>query len=547
MQAHAQTVGPRALATVDRIVNQYGAEMGATGYIAPSMEPTLNTLLQLRMLGGSDPFATDPRLTQFAEFFLNLLTPPEARFGGERKVFAVGDSATASSEIYGLLATGFRTADPALSARLQGAWIQDGMRQTDFFGTTLLKIDQNAPATDPMLGDANFPGYLSVLRHGWGTPNETALWFINGDYYFDHRHNDQGSLALYALGAPVSVNWGSIYYPQTPGAAMQSMVVPDSDIPWSQGTVPLTAGARWINSTQDSFLSFTDGSMAQAHFTQGSTVWTRAVWDIHPQPSLPIMLIRDSFTNASGPMVFQMNLMAQGSVDTPAGTITPPFANYSNNGQLPVIGPSVALAPGVNRLGFTGQWGVDFDVYTISQSAQTAYIGNWGHTWAPSIEGSEFKAATGQSFSEQQDVLRIRGSGAFETLILPYHHGQRPPDLQVKLVGNQVVVTANGGTTTIGDTYYAYEDAQQTVLSTFDATAASGNGLSAAGGPVEVAMTASQVTITATGTAGVRTLTIPGNWGIDPSLMNTALTFSGGVWSLNYQGGAPLAVKLIAG
>src|SRR5262249_41646478 len=151
----------------------------------------------------------------------------------------------------------------------------DGSRQSSFFGTTLLKIDQNAPATDPALGDGNYPGYYSVLRDGWGTPNETALWFINGDYYSDHRHNDQGSLVAYALGVPLSVNWGSIYYPQTPGGAMASMVEPFSQIPWSQTEVPLTAGAPWNSSTQTAFASFANSAMAKATFANGQTIWTR--------------------------------------------------------------------------------------------------------------------------------------------------------------------------------------------------------------------------------------------------------------------------------
>ena len=124
-----------------------------------------------------------------------------------------------------MLGTAFRDADPKLSARLMGAWQADGKPHSGFFGTTLLMIDEALPVADPKLADANFPGYYSVLRHGWGTPNETALWFVNGDHYSDHRHYDQCSLVIYALGQPLSVNWGGLYTPETVGAYMKNSVV----------------------------------------------------------------------------------------------------------------------------------------------------------------------------------------------------------------------------------------------------------------------------------------------------------------------------------
>src|SRR5439155_207099 len=84
-------------------------------------------------------------------------------------------------------------------SRLMGAWQASGKPQSGFFGTTLLTIDDTLPAGDPQLGDATFLGYYSVLRHGWGTPDETAVWIVNGDFYTDHRHEDHGSVVIYAL------------------------------------------------------------------------------------------------------------------------------------------------------------------------------------------------------------------------------------------------------------------------------------------------------------------------------------------------------------
>ena len=111
--------------------------------------------------------------------------------------------------------------------------------------------------------------------------------------------------------------------------------------------------------------------------------------------------------------------------------------------------------------------------------------------------------------------------------------------------GSNVVVTANGGTTTIGATSYSYQDATQSVLTAFGSDPASGAGMTASGGPVEAVLTSTRVTLTAHGAAGVRTLTLPGNWQVDPANPNPAVTFSNGQWQLNYQGGAPLSVSLV--
>src|SRR5262249_51429499 len=116
----------RTLATVDQVINESGAEIGSPHYMGGSIGPTLNTLLPLRAAPGDAPFAADARLAKFAEFYLNLLTPADPRFGGLRKLVNFGDGSTESSALFGVLATGFRTADPELSARLMGAWQAEG-------------------------------------------------------------------------------------------------------------------------------------------------------------------------------------------------------------------------------------------------------------------------------------------------------------------------------------------------------------------------------------------------------------------------------------
>jgi len=268
--------------------------------------------------GKVNPFEIEPRLSKFAEFYMNFLTPPEPRFEGKRKYISVGDSSAESSEMYGQLATGFRDSDPELSARLMGAWIASGRKHSGFFGTTLLMIDDEAPAKDPMLGNGTFPGWYSVLRNDWGTENETALWMVNGDFYRDHRHNDHGSMVIYALGAPISVDWGSIYYPHVPGGFMHSIVLPEEnmDHSWDKDSPPLNAGHNvWSNSRQEGFLSFNTCAHAAGSFQSGSRLsWRRILTSIHPNPSYPIIVIQDDFDgeDAAISKISTLNLMAEG-------------------------------------------------------------------------------------------------------------------------------------------------------------------------------------------------------------------------------------------
>jgi hypothetical protein len=175
---HPQAILARALDALHQTVNSDGAAMGSTHYIGASMGPLLTTFQQLQTAGIVDAFRDEPRLSRFAEFYLNLLTPPEPRFGGYRKLVSIGDGSTESSELYGQLATGFAAADPALSARLMAAWRQSGAMHSGFHGTTLLKIDETLPVANPQLADATFPGWFTVLRNGWGTRHETAVWLV---------------------------------------------------------------------------------------------------------------------------------------------------------------------------------------------------------------------------------------------------------------------------------------------------------------------------------------------------------------------------------
>jgi hypothetical protein len=495
-------------------------------------------------------------LARFGDFLLNLLTPPDPRFGGLRKVIAVGDSTTQSSSLHGVLATGFRQqkageprdAVSTLGARLMGGWQAQGRPHTGFFGSTLLMIDEQAPAKDPALGSAHFPGYYSVLRSGWGTPRETAIWFINGDFYRDHRHGDEGSVVLYALGAPLSLHWGGQYTPQTGSPFLHNVVLPEARIGhrWDQDNPPLNAPPVWGSSKAESFLSFPASATSRGRFTSGETAWVRSVSLIHPDEDRPMILIQDRLTGngAREAKVFSLNLMAQGAVETPQGKVSPPLRLHES-GQLPSVGQVFPLPAGVNRLGFTGQFQIDWDIYTSSSEDQQAEVGNWAHGWHPEQEKAEFRNAGGRNFEERQHILRIKGNGLSQVLIVPYRKGQKREAFEVKQEGSRNIFRAGAKAVTWGDDFYAYRDGRKQVLGCFGQQADE-EGMAISGGPVELVVEPQRVTVTAHGFKGQRRFKIPGKWQIgDPRAVRSGLREQGGEWLLDYPGGEPLTLTLL--
>jgi hypothetical protein len=488
-------------------VNDSGAAMGSTHYIGASMGPLLTTLQQLQTAGIADAFRDQPRLARFAEFYLNLLTPPEPRFGGYRKVVSIGDGSTESSELYGQLATGFAAADPALSARLMAAWWHSGAMHSGFHGSTILKIDENLPVANPHLADANFPGWYTVLRNGWGTRNETAVWLVDGDFYRDHAHEDNGTVVIYALGAPLSIDWGSMYSPQSPGAFMHSLALPESALPfaWDTTATPLDQiGFRWQHAAAQAFDSFPDSGYVRATYEsprETPTRWARAVYSIHPDEANPIILIRDTFDGPTVPRIVTLNLM--GDEDR-----------------------RVAVSP-CRRVAFTGQWLINWDLYTFTDSPAQTVMRTWSHNWHPNREENEFLKANGRPFEERQSILRLRTTGALTTLLLPWRK-DHPREASVHHEGARITISWNGATAAIDPDCYRFTQGSTTIVTAFGPAPCQAAGIAIQGGATEVRLDPGRATITAHSAPGPRSISLP----------------SGGHYEMDYTGPDPRTVTL---
>jgi hypothetical protein len=183
---------------------------------------------------------------------------------------------------------------------------------------------------------------------------------------------------------------------------------------------------------------------AFARFANKGGFWHRRVWDYRSDPAAPVLRIRDEFngTGATDPKIFPLTLMATGPVETAEGWREVPLSSAP---AKPSAGASFALAPGVTRLGFKGQWGIDFDLFIVGDRSQQATVKGWKHFWHPGRELGEYQQPTGTKFEEAQYILRVRGTATFDVLIVPYRRGRRPPDLAVTRTLDGVLSIVRGG------------------------------------------------------------------------------------------------------
>ena len=104
----------------------YGAPKDCPHYAGAMITPTVDVFRQFQVAGYADVFAPSSsiydRLIGLAEWMMQVLTPPQARFGGLRKMVAYGDGWAEGSDMFIQMMMGFETHDLTLSKRLSGAW-----------------------------------------------------------------------------------------------------------------------------------------------------------------------------------------------------------------------------------------------------------------------------------------------------------------------------------------------------------------------------------------------------------------------------------------
>jgi hypothetical protein len=246
---------------------------------------------------------------------------------------------------------------------------------------------------------------------------------------------------------------------------------------------------------------------------------------------------------AGEPVVSTLNLMATGAVQTPGGTVIPQERFFCHRErdrqQLPSAGRPFVLQRGLNRLAFTGQFLIDWDLIVDSPDVAEALVGNWGHDWHPAVEQRQFAEAHGRPFEERQHILRVKGRDRLRMIILPRRKGEHT---QAVTAGEDGMTISGGGTRcTITDHgIVCRRDGYLSVTALTD-TPVGGDGFVIPAGPAEITVGSATGTVAIAGEAGQRRLVMPAGWTFKD---HPAVGGGDGSWTVRHDGRGVLHLEV---
>ncbi len=165
---------------------------------------------------GLHDYVNDPRVKRLMMYWAKLETPRDPRPRGHYAFAAPNlryfpsmgrDSMGVPGATSGAMARATRTSDPAYSAQLQWAWLEEGAsnRLSHMGGFAYVSCDKRLPSKTPAWPSEVFPRAGAVLRHGFGTPNEHQVTLYSGDHAHAFYPGHTGGFAsIFAYGTPVA-------------------------------------------------------------------------------------------------------------------------------------------------------------------------------------------------------------------------------------------------------------------------------------------------------------------------------------------------------
>lgn len=504
-----------------------GSSFGNPHYTQATMDPLLFTMLQLKQAQVANLFTKNPLIYRFVDFFKSLLTPASPRFNGSRKLVSLGDGSEESAVTFGLLAAGLEDSDKEISNELYAVFENGGYRLS-IYGPLSLTVDIiNAHEGNPELGTSNYQGYMSHFRYNANTKNETAVWILNGDSLYDHRNDDAGETAIYALGAPLSLGRSSFYYPPATDARIKNVVVPFSAFPeWAGNGQPINerslTNRTWPTSSQRSFAHLGNSSVSESLMQNEKRKWIRRVAIINTNPEQPVFIYYDSVTGSEY-NIWNMFFSSDGIIKTPAGNIEPVKRVYDNinRKELPQGTSVKSLMPGWSTFQFNGQkWnrlfhtseGINWNLSFFSTKQSEFSLSQWTTTWQNDTEAREFQKTNNRSYSDEQQILRLKTNQPVTAIICPYHKGTKINDQAIKEIkaGYHLLLQGKDSVIFTSYGYYSTAGATRTFAAIFlPGESFSFNNISMEGGPAEIEVTEKQVKIRVHGASGKRIIRLP--------------------------------------
>jgi len=353
-----------------------GAWCEAPNYQGFTMHYLMIAMRAMQLNGFAD-FAKDPRFRATMDYFFRIQTPLDVR-AGIHLLPTVGDTTScfhsqSLQNTFSWAATLFQD-DPKLSGLMMHAWRRAGsiVFAAHSLGAgkgwihPLTFTDPELPAIGPPepLRSERLPGYGAIFRNHYGTDRESYFLFKMGpsDQHYD---SDEGSFHWYALGKPVSLDFGSMYKP---------VIVQ----PWLHSTIHLAKDnvryRKWTRGEVTRFVSLPD-----LDFCTGQM----AINDIQAVPDLPrepwpqgvsrLIERHKRFVDWRRELLFVRYgdyVVMRDSLDDAQDAFTTGWTTQVLATDASVVGP---------RAHFNGQHGIGLGVFVAEPDKAELTTTTWGH------------------------------------------------------------------------------------------------------------------------------------------------------------------------
>ncbi len=443
-------------------LNTAGAPNEAAGYQLALMSLPVIGAMQLAQMG-TNLWAIYPNLTNYAQFIMDLQTPPEPRFNNARMAPADGDTPTQRTAISGQLANLARPNDTSMASQLMEAWWTGGSNHNSFYSTTEAQIMEAWPTNYAAKRTSKrYLDYGDVFRTTHAVlGRENYLWHWAGRWKAGHSHSDKGGVTAYALGAPMLPRFGNVYSPLTGSGTYENSVIHETDLStWSSTFGPTDSQVGWTGSTNGGFCGFSYGGFSESLQTNTTGTWLRQITHAAGDPVYPVFAFRDGIggDTITSNQLAMFNLDSTNIFGADTGVLLPPGTTVMNG-----ISSSISnwTASTVHTFKFTNTvWaahpatGINLNIYVFSTNALDWVIGKTSNTYVS--EDTLFTAANGVSFWEMFSNLRMRFKGEAYYLFVPYPKGTPPPSVAATHSSGVWTITTTTNRYEVGTNYYAF-------------------------------------------------------------------------------------------
>jgi hypothetical protein len=262
----------------------------------------------------------------------------------------------------------------------------------------------------------------------------------------------------------------------------------------------------------------------------------------------PVVVLLDTIAGA-GEQVWSMMMYAEGTVQTPAGKIEPEKRVHNNGDrqELPRSTPVRQLSPGLHRFSFTGQpmseafheaGGINWDLYFATDKPASFGLSQWTTTWQNTAEKEDFQRSFQRPYEEAQQILRIKGSSGFLTILIPYLKTDKEPAPMIRVQPGLYLVPHGRDSMMISSSGYWCSTEESQVMGSFGKSTYRYRNYQIEGGSAEMVVDNKSVLIRVQGANGKRTITLPFAARLNAGSKDLALTRkgTGTILTIDYGG-----------